>query len=185
MLFIDLFLLAIGESMDACAVSMAKGTTIRKPMLKHYMSVGLWFGGFQALMTLIGYFIGSKFSHIVESFDHWISFALLSYIGISMIREGLSKDEEKVDGSFAARNMLIMAIATSIDALAAGVSLGFVQVNVWFAAALIGVVTFLFSVAGLKIGNLFRNKYKTMAEITGGVVLIFIGAKILVSHLWM
>ena len=184
MLFIDLFLLAIGESMDACAVSMAKGTIVRKPMLKHYMSVGLWFGGFQALMTLIGYFIGFKFSNIVESFDHWISFALLTYIGISMIREGLEKDEEKVDASFGAKSMFVMAVATSIDALAAGVSLGFVQVNIWFAALLIGVVTFLFSVAGLKIGNIFRNKYKTAAELTGGAVLIFIGVKILVSHLW-
>lgn len=180
---VDLFLLAVGDAMDACAVSMAKGTTTRKPALRHYMSVGLWFGGFQALMTLLGYFVGSKFAHVVESFDHWISFVLLAMLGVGMIREALSKEHKPIDASFSARNMFVMAVATSIDALAVGVSLAFVEVNIWFASLLIGVVTFILSLAGLKIGNIFGNRYKSAAEIIGGAVLIFIGIKILVSHL--
>ncbi len=181
----DLFLLATGDAMDACAVSMAKGTTTRKPALRHYMSVGLWFGGFQAFMTLLGYFVGSEFAHIVEGFDHWISFILLSLLGVGLIKGALSKEEEPIDASYSAKNMLIMAIATSIDALAVGVSLAFDAVNIWIAALMIGVVTFIFSVAGLRIGNIFGNRYKSTAEITGGVVLIFIGVKILVSHLYL
>jgi putative Mn2+ efflux pump MntP len=183
MILFDIFLLATGEAMDACAVSMAKGTSTRKPVLHNYMSVGLWFGGFQALMTLAGYFAGFKFAHIVVSYDHWISFILLGLLGVGMIRESLSGEEEAVDKSFAAKNMLIMAIATSIDALAVGVSLAFEDVNIWIAALLIGVVTFVLSAAGLKIGSIFGNKYKRVAEVTGGVVLIFIGTKILISHL--
>lgn len=183
MTFFDLFLLATGDAMDACAISMAKGTTTRKPTLRHYMSVGVWFGGFQALMTLLGYFVGSKFSHIVESCDHWISFVLLALLGVGMIKDALSKDEKPVDSSFSAKHMLVMAIATSIDALAVGVSLAFVEVNIWTASLLVGIVTFLLSFAGLKIGNIFGNRYKTLAELTGGLILIGIGAKILISHL--
>lgn len=183
MILFDLFLLATGEAMDACAVSMAKGTTTRKPTLSNYLCVGLWFGSFQALMTLAGYFAGFKFAYIVESFDHWISFFLLGLLGASMIKEALSDDDEAVDASFATKNMLIMAIATSIDALAVGVSLAFEEVNIWFAALLIGLVTFLLSVVGLKVGNIFGNRYKTIAEISGGVMLICIGTKILISHL--
>lgn len=181
--FFDLFLLAAGDAMDACAVSMAKGTKTHKPTFFHYISVGLWFGGFQAIMTILGYFVGYKFAHIVVSFDHWISFILLSLLGLGMIKEALSKGEKSVDADYSVRNMLVIAVATSIDALAVGVSLAFIDVNIWTAALLIGVVTFLFSIAGLKIGNVFGTKYKTIAEITGGLVLIFIGVKILVSHL--
>lgn len=183
MILFDLFLLATGEAMDACTVSMAKGTLVRKLTFRHYMSVGLWFGGFQAIMTLVGYFAGSEFAYIVESCDHWISFVLLTLLGVGMIKESLSHDEKPIDVSFAAKNMLIMAIATSIDALAVGVSLAFEYVNIWMAAILIGVVTYLLSIVGLKIGNIFGNRYKTIAEIIGGVVLIFIGTKILISHL--
>ena len=183
MIFFDLFLLATGEAMDACAVSMAKGTSTRRPTLNHYLSVGLWFGGFQALMTLVGYFAGAEFAHIVASCDHWIAFILLTLLGVGMIKEPLSKDEKPVDASFSVKNMFVMAVATSIDALAVGVSLAFIDVNIWNAALLIGVVTFVLSLAGLKIGSIFGNRYKTIAEIAGGVMLIFIGVKILFSHL--
>lgn len=179
----ELFLLAAGDAMDASAVSMAKGTTTRKVALRHYMSVGLWFGGFQALMTFLGYFAGSRFIHLVQSWDHWISFILLALLGVEFIREAFSKDERKVEQGYSVKSMFILAIATSIDALAVGVSLAFEEVNIWLAGAIIGVVTFLFSVVGLKVGHLFGNKYKSSAEIIGGVVLIFIGVKILLSHL--
>lgn len=179
----DLLLLGIGEAMDAGAVSMAKGTGTRKLAFRHYMSVGLWFGGFQALMTLVGYFIGARFVNLVESFDHWISFILLSLIGFNMIKEALSKNHEQVDSSYSIKTMLFLAIATSIDALAVGVSLGFVEVNVWIAALIIGVITLIISAVGLKIGHIFGNRFKSSAELTGGIVLIFIGGKILLSHL--
>ena len=136
-------------------------------------------------MTLAGYFAGFNFTHIVESFDHWISFFLLGLLGVGMIREAMSKDEEAMDASFAAKNMLIMAIATSIDALAVGVSLSFEEVNIWFAALLIGLITLLLSAVGLKIGNIFGNRYKTIAGILGGVMLICIGVKILITHLFL
>lgn len=180
---LDILLLALGDAMDACAVSMAKGTTTRKPQLRHYMSVGLWFGGFQALMTLLGYFVGDRFAHLVTSFDHWISFILLAFLGFSLIREALSKQEQSIDKGYSAKSMFIMAVATSVDALAVGVSLAFEDVNIWLAAMVIGVVTFVLSVAGLNIGHIFGNRYKSSAEIIGGVVLIFIGVKILLSHL--
>lgn len=180
---LNLLLLATGDAMDACAVSMAKGTATQKPTYRHYMSVGLWFGGFQALMTLLGYFVGSKFAHLVESWDHWISFFLLTWLGIGLIKEALSKDEQNVEKSYSAKIMFVMAVATSIDALAVGVSLAFTDVDIWTAGAIIGIVTFLFSVAGLKIGHVFGNRYKSTAEIAGGAVLIFIGIRILLSHM--
>lgn len=183
MTILDILLLAVGESMDASAVSMAKGTNTRQPSIRHYMNVGLWFGGFQAIMTLVGYFLGARFIAYVESFDHWISFLLLSYLGINMICDALRKDEEKVDPSYSVKTMLFLAIATSIDALAVGVSLGFTDVNVWFAASIIGIVTCILSIVGLKIGNIFGNRYKSAAEIIGGAVLVFIGARILFIHL--
>lgn len=181
----DIFLLAAADAMDACAVSMAKGTTTKKPTARHYMSVGLWFGGFQALMTVSGYYLGSQFSHYVESCDHWISFALLCILGIGMIKEALSKEDKPANGDYSVKTMSIMAIATSVDALAVGVSLSFADVNIWTAALIIGVVTFVLSLAGLKIGNIFGNKYKSASEIVGGAVLIFIGSKILIEHLCM
>lgn len=183
MVILDMILLGFGEAMDAGAVAMAKGATTRKPGLRHYASVGLWFGGFQALMTLIGYYAGANFINLVESFDHWISFIMLAAIGINMIKESLKRDSEHVDTSYSAKTMLILAIATSIDALAVGVSLGFDNVNIWAAASIIGVITMALSMLGLKIGNLFGNKFRSMTEFAGGTVLIFIGTKILLSHL--
>lgn len=180
---IDIFLLAAADAMDACAVSMAKGITTRKPTARHYMSVGLWFGGFQALMTVLGYYLGSGFSHYVESYDHWLSFILLGLLGIGMIKEALSKEEKPVNEDYSAKTMFIMAVATSVDALAVGVSLSFADVNIWTAALVIGIVTFVLSLVGLKVGNVFGNKYKSASEIFGGAILIFIGAKILVEHL--
>lgn len=179
----DLILLGFGEAMDAGAVSMVKGAATRKPCILHYASVGLWFGGFQAVMTLVGYYFGARFISYVESFDHWISFILLTAIGLNMIKESIGKDSEHVDTSYSAKTMLFLAVATSIDALAVGVSLGFSDVNVWVAALIIGVITLIVSVIGMKIGSLFGNRFKSAAEFTGGLTLIFIGAKILVSHL--
>lgn len=179
----DLIILGFGEAMDAGAVSMVKGAATRKPCICHYASVGLWFGGFQAVMTLVGYYFGARFISYVESFDHWISFILLTAIGLNMVKESIGKDSEHVDTSYSAKTMLFLAVATSIDALAVGVSLGFSDVNVWVAALIIGVITLIVSVIGMKIGSLFGNRFKSAAEFTGGLTLIFIGAKILVSHL--
>lgn len=146
------------------------------------MSVGLWFGGFQAMMPLIGYALGASFASLVSDYDHWIAFVLLGIIGANMIKEAFSK-EEKSDPDFSFKTMLIMAIATSIDALAIGVSFAFLGVNILTAAIVIGITTFLFSVAGIKIGNLFGCRYKSKSEFIGGVVLIIIGTKILMEHL--
>ena len=185
MTILDLFLLATGDAMDACAVSMAKGTATRKPTYRHYMSVGLWFGGFQALMPLIGYLLGATFTAVVSDFDHWVAFFLLGIIGLNMIRDSFSKEEDKHDDDFSFRTMLMLAVATSIDALAVGVSFAFLCVDLWVSVALIGMITFAFSAVGLKIGNIFGNKYKSKAEFTGGVVLVLMGVKILVEHTCM
>lgn len=181
---IDLILLSIGVAMDAFAVSIAKGLSARRVTTANYFCVGAWFGGFQALMPLIGFFAGVHFAHTVQSFDHWIAFVLLSFIGGKMLKDALSKDEKgTIKADFSFRNMLLLAIATSIDALAVGISLAFLMVNIWLAIALMGLVTFAFSAAGLKIGKIFGNRYKTTAEIAGGIILIFIGIKILFTHL--
>lgn len=181
----DLILLAVGVSMDAFAVSIAKGLATQQLRPKHYASVALWFGGFQALMPVIGYFLGANFASIVEHCDHWIAFALLALIGGKMIYDTLAGgDEEDATGAdFRFKTMLVLAIATSIDALAIGVSLAFLKVDIWSAIAFIGVTTAIFSAFGLHFGNIFGNRYKHGAEIMGGVVLILIGTKILVEHL--
>lgn len=178
-------LLGLGVSMDAFAVSICKGLAVGKVNIKHMLTAGLWFGGFQALMPLIGFYIGSLFHGYIEKFDHWIAFMLLGAIGINMIKEALSKKEEDcADASFSFRTMLIMAIATSIDALAVGVAIAMESsTNIWLSVALIGCITFLFSAAGIKIGSIFGEKYKNKAELFGGIVLIFIGLKILFDHL--
>lgn len=134
-------------------------------------------------MVFLGYYIGSKFAQIVESWDHWISFVLLLFLGIDMIKEALSKEKKPIDTSYSAQNMFILSIAMSVDALAVGVSLSFVEVNIFVASLIFGIVTFVLSLAGLKIGNIFGNRYKVIAEIIGGIVLIFIGSEILISHL--
>ena len=181
---IYLFLLAAGEAMDASVVSMAKGTATRQLSFRHYMSVGLWFGGFQAAMTLIGYFVGAHFASFIAAYGYWVAFALLLFVGAEMIKNAFSKDEAKADANYSVIPMLLMAVATSIDALAVGVSFAFIEVDIWLAAIIIGVVTFVFSAAGLKIGNIFGNRYNRSAELVGGIILIALGIKILLEQLW-
>lgn len=182
MSLIELLFIAMGLSMDAFAVSIGKGLSVCHLRPRHSMSVGLWFGGFQALMPLIGYALGASFASLVSDYDHWIAFILLGVIGGNMIKEAFSK-EEKSAPDFSFKTMLVMAIATSIDALAIGVSFAFLGVNILTAAIVIGLTTFCFSVAGIRIGNLFGCRYKSKSEFIGGVVLIIIGAKILLEHL--
>lgn len=179
---IEILLIAIGLSMDAFAVSIGKGLSVSKIRLSHALKVGLWFGGFQALMPLIGYFLGSTFASAIASIDHWVAFILLTIIGFNMIREAMSSGCEEIDACFSAKSMFILAVATSIDALAAGVTFSFTQVDIWQTIAIIGVTTFVFSVLGLKIGNLFGCRYKKNAEFVGGAILIIIGLKILIEH---
>lgn len=179
----ELFLFAIALSMDAFAVSVCKGLTLEKLKVKYAVLAGLYFGGFQALMPLIGYLLGSQFQKFIESVDHWIAFSLLLLLGINMIREAITEEDGEVDASFSFKVMLPLAVATSIDALAAGITFAFLCVNIWRAIALIGITTFAFSAIGIKIGNAFGNKFQKKAEIAGGVILILIGIKILWEHL--
>ena len=144
---------------------------------------GLYFGGFQALMPLLGYLLGMRFQHLIESFDHWIAFVLLVLIGGNMIRESFGKEEEELNASFGPKTMLPLAVATSIDALAVGVTFAFLQVQIVPAVGFIGIITFLFSFVGVKIGNIFGTRYKSKAELVGGIILIVIGIKILLEHL--
>jgi len=171
--------------MDAFAVSIGKGLSVKKATVGNALSVGLWFGGFQALMPLIGYFLGVFCASFVESVDHWIAFGLLFFIGVNMIREALGPEEECQNASsFTPKTMFVLAIATSIDALAAGISFAFLNVNIWISILMIGLTTFAFSVVGLKAGNLLGSRFHKGAEIFGGLVLIGIGAKILMEHLF-
>jgi len=175
---------AIGLSMDAFAVAVCKGVAIKKVTIKDTIIVGAWFGGFQALMPLIGYFLGVQFKAKIEAFDHWIAFCLLGLIGVNMIRGALSKDEEETDASLAPNKMVVLAIATSIDALAIGVTFAVLKVNIFLAIVLIGIMTFILSAFGVKIGSTFGEKYKQRAELAGGIILIILGIKILLEHLW-
>lgn len=181
----ELFLLAIGLSMDAFAVSICKGLASKKAGLREMGSCGLWFGGFQALMPMIGFFLGTLFSAAIEAFDHWVAFGLLALIGINMLREALSgEDEEAGNDDFGFKTMFVMAVATSIDALAVGVSMALAgNVNIWLAITLIGITTCLTSALGVKIGNIFGDRFEKKAEIAGGVILILLGIKILLEHL--
>lgn len=181
---IELFLIAVGLSMDAFAVSLCKGLSTKDLRPAHYINIGLWFGGFQALMPTIGYLLGSTFERYITAFDHWAVFLLLSIIGINMIRESFSDDEENTGDSFAFKTMLPLALATSIDALAVGISFALLpDVNIVTAVTFIGITTFILSGVGLKIGNVFGMRFKKKAEIAGGVILILIGIKILLEHL--
>ena len=179
---ITLLSLAVAVSMDAFAVSICKGLALQKIKLKQYALVGLWFGGFQALMPVIGYFLGGKFMDKISSFDHWVAAGLLAIIGINMIREALSEDEEKVDKSLDIKTMFMLAVATSIDALAVGISLSVFDINIWLSVLCIGVTTFMFSAAGLKIGSLFGTRHKSKAEFVGGAILIILGIKTVLEH---
>ena len=183
MSLMELFLIAVGLSMDAFAVSVCKGLSVRKVTVKHALCVGLYFGGFQALMPAIGYVLGRQFESLITSVDHWIAFVLLGIIGGNMIREALSHEEEKLDDSFSFKTMITLAVATSIDALAMGVTFAFLQVQIVPAVLFIGVITFVLSAIGLKVGNVFGAKYKSRAELFGGVVLVLMGIKILLEHL--
>ena len=178
----ELFVIAVGLSMDAFAVSVCKGLSVQKVKPKHYLIVAAYFGGFQALMPLLGYLLGVRFEAMVANVDHWIAFVLLGLIGANMVCESRA-GEEKLDDSFTVSTMLILAVATSIDALAIGVTFAFLGVNIVEAIILIGITTGIISGVGLKIGNVFGSRYKSKAEMAGGIVLILMGIKILVQHL--
>ena len=184
MSILEILLLGIGLSMDAFAVSICKGLSTKKLQFKHYLIIGAWFGGFQALMPTIGYFLGSTFEQYITAFDHWVAFVLLAAIGANMIKESFSREESETRASFAFKTMLLLALATSIDALAVGITFALLpDVNVPLAVCLIGITTFLCSAAGLRVGNLFGLRYKAKAELAGGIILILIGLKILLEHL--
>lgn len=186
MSIIELLILAVGLSMDAFAVAVCKGLSMSKITIKKVCIVGLWFGVFQAVMPLIGCFFGSTFESYITKYDHWIAFILLGFIGISMIKEAFSKDEETADSSLSFKTMLILAVATSIDALAVGITFAFFIESIGyliFAVSAIGIMTFLLSALGVKIGNVFGDKYKLGAELAGGIILILLGIKILLEHL--
>lgn len=180
----ELFLIAVGLSMDAFAVSVCKGLSTGWLKPRHYLAVGAWFGGFQALMPAIGYLLGSSFEKYITRYDHWIAFILLAFIGGNMLKEGFSKESENVNSSFRPSAMAVLAVATSIDALAVGITFALLpDVNIFAAVLFIGIITFILSCIGLKIGNVFGLKYKSRAEIAGGAILILIGLKILLEHL--
>ena len=184
----ELLLLAVGVSMDAFAVSICKGLCMPKATPKACATCGVWFGGFQALMPTIGFFLGTLFADAIQAFDHWVAFILLAIIGINMLKEAFEKSECDccdVNGvDLSAKTMFVMAVATSIDALAVGISLAMAgNVNIWLAALFIGICTFSFSAVGVKIGNVFGAKFEKKAQLAGGAILIFIGMNILLEHL--
>lgn len=179
----EILILAVGLSMDAFAVSVCKGLSVKRLKPRHCVIGGLYFGGFQAGMPLLGWLLGKQFETLIKSVDHWIAFALLCIIGANMIRESFG-DPDELNASFSPRTMLPLAVATSIDALAVGVTFAFLDVDILSAVLIIGCTTFLFSAAGVKIGNIFGTKFKSKAELLGGIVLIAIGIKILIEHLF-
>jgi len=184
MSYVEIILIAIGLSMDAFAVSIMLGLSVDKPALKQYLLPGLYFGFFQALMPLTGYFAGTFFAEKIKGFDHWVAFALLTVIGANMIRESFSKEEEKHnENKFKFINMLLLAIATSIDALAVGVTFAFFKINIFAAIAVIGITTCLISIGGVKIGSIFGTRFKSKAELSGGIILVALGVKILIEQL--
>ena len=187
--FLELMLLAVGVSMDAFAVSICKGLSTKETSPLHMAKCGAWFGGFQALMPLIGFLLGSLFAEAIQMIDHWVAFVLLGIIGFNMLKEAFSKEEEcdccnEKNADFSVKTMFTMAVATSIDALAVGISLAMAgNVNIWLAILLIGLTTGAFSAVGVKIGSLFGNKFEKKAQVAGGVILILLGLKILLEHL--
>lgn len=185
----ELFIIAVGLSMDAFAVSICKGLSLQKLRFKNALTVGLYFGIFQGGMPLIGYILGVQFQDKITAFDHWIAFILLGIIGLKMIKEALEKEPEHeiasddISEELGFKNMTILAIATSIDALAVGVTFAFLNVDIIPAVSFIGIVTLVLSMVGVKIGNIFGTKYKSKAELAGGIILILMGSKILLDHL--
>jgi len=180
---IELIILSVGLAMDAFAVAICKGLSMQKMSWKKGLIIGGYFGIFQALMPLIGYMLGINFQENIQSVDHWIAFILLGIIGLNMVKEAISKEKESSNDSIKLKDMLILAVATSIDALAVGITFAFLKVNILLAIILIGVITFIISVAGVKIGNIFGDKYGKKAEFIGGLILILLGIKILLEHL--
>ena len=178
-----LFTLAVGLSMDAFAVAVCKGLALGKITLKNSLIIGLWFGGFQALMPALGFLLGLQFSRYITSVDHWIAWILLCLIGGNMIKESFYREEESADPSIAVKDMLLLAIATSIDALAVGITFAFLNVKIFSAVSFIGIITFIISVIGVKVGSVFGSRYKSKAEFAGGLILILLGFKILFEHL--
>lgn len=181
----EILIIAVGVSMDAFAVAVAKGLSTPSLRPRNAFSVALWFGGFQAMMPLVGYYLGISFADFVSSVDHWIAFIMLGIIGGNMIRESLDKDEAKADSDYSFRSMFPLAVATSIDALAIGVSLAFLKVSIWYPVLIIGVVTATFSFTGVYIGRSFGCRYKSKAEFAGGFILMAMGLKILLEHTLM
>ena len=180
---VELIILSVGLAMDAFAVSICKGLAMKKMKWKNAIIIGLYFGIFQAIMPLIGYLLGVRFQSAITSIDHWVAFVLLVGIGANMIREAMSKEKEEASDSIKVKDMLILAIATSIDALAIGITFAFLEVNITLAVRMIGIITFIISVIGVKIGNIFGDKYERKAELAGGIILIGLGIKILIEHL--
>lgn len=180
---LEIFFVGVGLAMDAFAVSICKGLSMKKIDYKKTVIIALYFGIFQAVMPIIGYFLGTTFESLVTQIDHWIAFILLGIIGINMIKEAFSKESENVNDKVDFKTMIILAIATSIDALAIGITFAFFKTNLILAVIIIGIITFVLSLIGVKIGNKFGNKYEKKAEIFGGVILILIGVKILIEHL--
>ena len=183
MSYVELFIVAVALSMDAFAVSVCKGLATGQVSMKHATIAGGWFGGFQALMPLVGWALGVQFQNLITSLDHWIAFFLLGFLGVNMIREAMSQEEEEVEGTFSIKAMFPLALATSIDALTVGITFAFLQVNILPAVVLIGVTTFVLSAIGVKAGGIIGEKGKSKAEWLGGMVLILMGTKILLQHL--
>ena len=179
---VEVLLIAIGVSMDAFAVSVAKGISARQMKMRYALQAGLWFGGFQALMPCIGYFLGLGFATFIGQWDHWVAWLLLTFIGANMVKESFSKDDDEVSGGWGFWHMLTLAVATSIDALAVGVSFAFLEMSVWMPVIVIGLTTMMFSVAGVLLGKKVGERFKSKAELVGGLVLIAIGVKILWEH---
>ena len=186
---LEMFILAVGLSMDAFTVSVCKGLCMKKATLKSQAICGAWFGGFQGLMPLIGFFLGTLFAESIQAFDHWVAFGLLALIGANMLKEAFSEetvDSCDIDGEadLSFKSMFVMAVATSIDALAVGISLAMAgNVNIWIAVALIGVITFILSAVGVKVGHMFGSRFEKKAQFCGGIILILLGFKILLEHL--
>ena len=184
--FVEIILIAVGLSMDAFAVSITLGLSVKKPKTIEYLIPGIYFGFFQALMPLIGYWGGTHFADKIQHLDHWVAFILLGFIGGKMIKESFSKDDEETNvNSFNFVKMLLLALATSIDALAVGITFAFFKINIFTAIAITGLTTFFISIAGVKIGNIFGTKYKSKAEFIGGAVLVILGIKVLIEHLFI
>jgi len=180
---ISVVLIAIGLAMDAFAVSICKGLAMKTPSLRSMIIIGIWFGGFQMLMPIVGYYLGESFYQYIADIDHWVAFGLLLLIGLNMIREALTGEEEDVDDSIGFKIMLLLAIATSIDALAVGISMAMEGADIWVDASIIGIITLIISIIGVKLGSIVGDRYSSKAELAGGIILILIGLKILLEGL--